>query len=103
MKCFASTIIAGCFGLLLTGCATTGSVASVPTGEMYEVKSEKNGRIYVLGSSPSYVNFVKAKREPGTTLTKVGFGPAGETVVFEADKEGLENRLVAQYSAKYKK
>jgi hypothetical protein len=103
MKRFASMVVAGVLGLMLVGCASTGSTASVPQGEMYEVKSEKNGRIYVLGSSPSYVNFVKAKREPGTTLTKVGFGPNGETVVFEADKEGMENRLVAQYSAKYKK
>ena len=82
-----------------TGTAIPAAAAASP--EYYEVSSK--GRTYVVGSKA-----MADKAEKGTypqlTVTKIGYGVSGETVVFEVGKEpALERRLMAEYDTRHKK
>ncbi len=100
-------------GLAAVGCESNKSTAPAPakspsaavtpvaSAEYYEVSYK--GRTYVLGSKASAEKAEKGSH-PQLTVTKIGYGVNGETVVFEADKDGnLEKRLMAAYDAKHKK
>ena len=59
-----------------------------------EIKREQV--IYVV-STPEALGRVKAGKEPAMKVSAFGFGPAGEKVVFEASKDGLENGLMEEF------
>ena len=61
------------------------------------------GRIYVLGTKAS-ADKAKAGSLPTLATTKVGYGPNGETVVFEADaKTDIDKKLIAEYDKRHAK
>jgi hypothetical protein len=69
--------------------------------EYHEVSAK--GRLYVLGSKAS-ADKAKAGQLPVIATTKVGHGPNGETVVFEADaKSDLDKKLMVEYEKKHPK
>jgi hypothetical protein len=78
--------------------STTG--AASPTGYYYE--KEVDGRIYVVGSKEAAQKLDKGDH-PTVAVTKIGYGPDRETVVFEADKSEVEKRLMAEYNRRHKK
>lgn len=62
---------------------------------------EHGGRIYVTASQESAANAAKG-RHPQLAVTKIGFGPKGETVVFEASEGGgVEKKLMAEFKKKH--
>ena|SRR5687768_3096715 len=75
---------------------------SVAKASYYEV--EHDGRIYVVGSAEA-AEKIKAGQHPSATVTKIGYGPKGETVVFEGGKDHdvLEGKLIAEYDARHAK
>lgn len=91
--------------VLAAGCTTTTATQtgmghaehaaaepSVAAGGYFE--HAHDGRIYVVGSAESLAS-LKATGHMPYTLTKIGAGPAGETVVVEVDKKapGMQVRL----------
>src|SRR5688572_553426 len=61
------------------------------------------GRIYVLGSKAP-ADKAKAGSLPTLATTKVGYGPNGQTVVFEADAKGdIDKKLMAEYDKRHPK
>jgi hypothetical protein len=78
---------------------TVSLVPPSPVNVYSEVPHE--GRIYVLGSQSS-AEALAAGRTPALAVTCLGLGPKGETVVFEANKEGnLEKWLRAVWESKH--
>ena len=75
---------------------------SVTKASYHEV--EHDGRIYVVGSAEA-AQKIKAGQHPSATVTKIGYGPNGETVVFEGGKDHdvLEGKLLAEYDARHGK
>lgn len=63
-----------------------------------EVK--RDNVIYVV-STPDAVKAVKAGKEPAMKVAAIGFGPAGEKVIFEASKDGLENGLMKEFDKRH--
>ncbi len=59
-----------------------------------EIKREQV--IYVV-STPDARERVKAGKEPAMKVSAFGFGPAGEKVIFEASKDGLEDILLQEF------
>jgi len=54
--------------------------------EMYYRELEKNGRIYVFSIGQRYDAFEKSGgAEIGVAITRLGYGPNGETVVFDSE------------------
>lgn len=51
---------------------------------MFYREVEKNGRIYVFAITKEFENFDKSG-EMGKAITKVGYGPNGETMVFDSE------------------
>ncbi len=73
--------------------------SEAPTYTYYELSHE--GRIYVTGSPTSYLKFLETRHLP-YTLTLIGEGPRGETVVIEIDSDdpGLQEWLEAEFHAR---
>jgi len=68
---------------LLLGLAVAAS--SWAQGMFYQ-EVEKNGRIYVFANGQRYEAFEKSGgAEIGVAITRLGFGPNGETVVFDSE------------------
>ena len=61
-----------------------------------------DGRIYVIGKSASLAAFQQTKELP-YRQTFIGAGPAGESIVIEADAKelGLQARLRRAYEARH--
>ena len=61
-----------------------------------------DGRIYVLSRPATIDSFLLSKEVP-YRVTRIGAGPGGETVVFEADAKDpfLSDALIAMYKAKH--
>ncbi len=45
----------------------------------------RDGRIYVFAQTSAYQNWIKANGEMGKSTSRIGYGPNGETVVFDSD------------------
>ena len=109
MKQLAIAIVAAAF---IVGCEsnadkpaakaseTTAVKPAAPAAEYFEVAHK--GRIFVLGSKAS-AEKLAAGTEPGTSITRIAYGPKRETVVFEADKSNVETRLIAEFDKRHGK
>jgi hypothetical protein len=64
-------------------------------------EAEHEGRLYVLGTRAA-AEALREGRTPVLAITKVGGGPGGKTLVFEANKEGnLEKWLQSEYALRH--
>ena len=116
MKIWAISVVAA---LALMGCSseekqagkdsnakvakTAGADAkTAASGEYFEVESK--GRTYVVGSKATADKAAKGSH-PQLAVTKIGYSPAGQTVVFESDAKdpNLEKRLMAECDRRHKK
>src|SRR5688500_7768297 len=61
---------------------------------------EHDGKIYVVGS-PKTADTIKSGGKLGQKVTAFGYGPNGETVYFEANKDGIEDLLMREYAQKH--
>ncbi len=62
---------------------------------------EHDGRLYVVASPEAAAKCAKGSH-PQLSVAKIGAGPTGQTVVFEASEGGgVEKKLMEQYKAKY--
>ncbi len=68
-------------GLLLT-LAALAVPATAQVNLLWYKEIAHDGRIYVFNTPTAYTNFLES-REMGASITKLGYGPEGETVVFE--------------------
>ena len=71
-----------------------------PAGMYYETR--RDGKTYVTG----YVKTASIIREgqvPPYMIEKTNYGPDNDTVYFESDGKGLEQRLMKDYAAQHKK
>ncbi len=60
-----------------------------------------DGRIWVVGSQSS-AEALAAGQKPPLHLSRIGYGPNRETVLFEANKDGnLEQWLLAEYEKRH--
>lgn len=74
--------------------------AAVAKAEYHEVTHD--GRIYVMASAETAAGGAKGKH-PALSVTKIGFGPKGETVVFEdSEGSGVARKLIEAFKTKYK-
>jgi hypothetical protein len=96
--------------LLLTVALIAGSVFAPPAAAQTFFYNEvaKNGRIYVFAVAARYDAFVKSNgQDIGTAITRPGYGPNGETVVFDSQdainlynfKHGLPGEPLPQAQA----
>lgn len=75
-------------GLAIAGSALLSLAlsASALAQNMFYQEIEKNGRIYVFANGQRYEAFEKSGgTEIGVAITRLGFGPNGETVVFDSE------------------
>lgn len=89
------------FGLTL-GCKNAEKAAGparVPASSADYNEVEKDGRIYVLGSTDSLDKFKSTGEMPSPlTVTLIGAGPNNETVIIESEKDpALEVRLKKEF------
>ena len=114
MKKFVLAAVVAAFGAAAvaagTGCESTGmnspfkkytkeeQAAATAARSYTEVK--RDNVIYVV-STPDAVKAVKSGKEPAMKVAAIGFGPAGEKVIFEASKDGLENSLMAEFDKRH--
>jgi len=113
MKIWAISVVAA---LALMGCSSAekqdskdsnakvakADGATAASGEYFEVESK--GRTYVVGSKATADKAAKGSH-PQLAVTKIGYSPAGQTVVFESDAKdpNLEKRLMAECDRRHKK
>ena len=71
-----------------------------PTGMYYETR--KDGKTYVTGYV-STANMIREGQIPAYMVEKPKFSPDGDTVYFESDGKGLDQRLMKDYQAQHKK
>ena len=64
--------------------------------EYHEVA--KDGRIYVAGSKAS-ADKIQAGGKFAVHKAAIGFGPNRETVIFEANKDGMEDVLMQEWAS----
>jgi hypothetical protein len=67
--------------------------------ELHEVTYK--GKMYAMGSKASADALTTNGKMPKMTNKAFGFGPNGETVVFEDNKLGMADILIEQYQAKH--
>jgi hypothetical protein len=60
------------------------------------------GKMYVMGSKASATALETKGTMPKMSTKAFGFGPGGETVIFEDNKLGMADLLIEDYKAKYK-
>lgn len=84
-----------------TAKVSAGSTATAAGPAYEEVK--RGGHIYVVASKAS-ADKVRAGQKLTPTVTAFGFGPGGERVYFETDKEGkLDQVLMAEFTRRHPK
>src|SRR5262249_44256127 len=74
--------------LLVAGALLVAFAATTPAWAqgMFYREVEKDGRIYVFASGQRYDTFEKGGGgEMGVAITRLGYGPNGETVVFDSE------------------
>ena len=69
-----------------------------PKPEYVEFKHE--GKIYVVNGQ-AMAEKIKGGGKLGSKKSAIGAGPNKETIVFEANKDGLEDILSAEYSTRH--
>ena len=95
--------LAGCESVIQSSepAKATSVSTAAPKLEYHEVSSKS--RTYVVGST-AMAQKVAGGSHPQLIITKSGYGVNGETVVFEADKDGnLEKSLMAEYASRHGK
>ncbi|HET9480356.1 MAG TPA: porin [Candidatus Polarisedimenticolia bacterium] len=73
------------FAAILAASVTLATVAPAAAQGAFYVEVEKEGRIYVFNRMASYEEW-KATGEMGRSITRVGAGPNGETIVFDSEE-----------------
>ncbi|HEY7409943.1 MAG TPA: porin, partial [Vicinamibacteria bacterium] len=73
--------LAGAGALLLTLCMAQAALAQ---GSFYR-EVEKDGRIYVFNNQKQFMDWEKSG-EVGVAITLLGYGPNGETMVFDSEE-----------------
>lgn len=79
-----------CIGMCLIGCSTSHVVKLQDVSEKNNSHErayqeiEKDGRLYIFTSLERMASFEKSG-EVGKSIIKIGYGPNGETVVFDSD------------------
>jgi hypothetical protein len=68
--------------------AATSPRASAQTGEEYYQEIRVDERIFVFSTEKKYTAYQQSK-DMGVAITRLGYGPAGETVIFE-DAKAIE-------------
>lgn len=100
------TILAvGLLGAALSvGCANdkmpSDSVATASTMTAYHEVQGADGRLYVV-SDPALIDDARKGKLGGEVVTKIGYGPNGQTVKFQASKDGIEKRLMAEFDRRH--
>ena len=108
------TTLAAAAATTLAGCSSGGGAGAVNNPFKKYTKDEqiaataarsykeikRENVIYVV-SSPDAVKRVRAGEEPALKVAAIGFGPNGEKVVFEANKDGLENGLMKEFERRH--
>lgn len=113
MKQLATVLVAAAF---MVGCesnankpAPTASNAPVAPAQasaqpqapaLHYVEQNVKGRIIVVGTKASAEKLATGGH-PATSITRINYGPKGETVIFEADKDGVEHRLIAEFDKRH--
>ena len=64
------------------------------------IEIEKDGKIYVVGSQKT-ADMINAGGKLSPKVAAFGYGPNGETVYFEANKDGIEDFLMMEYAKKH--
>ncbi len=66
---------------------------------LFYAEEQHDGRIYVIGIDNTHTDFLQQPHLP-YTRTKIGYGPHGETVVFEVDKKNpaMVERLEREFN-----
>jgi hypothetical protein len=82
---------------------TTNPVAPVVAAPSKYDEIKVGNVIYVVGSAAS-ADKVRAGQKLGQFVSAFGYGPNGEKVIFETDKEGkLEKTLMAEFATRHPK
>jgi hypothetical protein len=76
--------------------------SAAPTAIAHYEEIERDKIIYVVGTKAS-ADKVKAGGKLAPYVSALGFGPTGTKVYFESDKDGLENKLMAEYDRRHPK
>jgi hypothetical protein len=71
--------------LALVATAVLAPPASAQTGDEYYQELKVDERIYVFSTEKRYTAYQQSK-DMGVAITRLGYGPAGETVIFEDEK-----------------
>jgi hypothetical protein len=95
-------LAAGVVGTGLIGCQLDPQYRLDNGGYTQVEYTTKTGskRIFVFASQKSADAFTKENKEPKMLLTKIGFGPNGETVLFEADETSGEVNRVKEFEVR---
>jgi hypothetical protein len=84
--------------------SATGFVRPAGMATLYyaEIYKQETNRFYVFGTKLGFESF-KASHEIPISRTVINYGPSGETVQFEADKDGpqLTERLKKDFAARW--
>jgi hypothetical protein len=106
---FKQAICAAVLGITLVGCDYDGKAEArkAELDQMWAGKAKptytefQNGnRIYVVGSEKSREKVISGGKL-GQHVIAFGAGPNGETVVFEQDKNRMEDILMAEYASRH--
>ena len=71
-------------GIALAGLLLLASAAQAQVNLLWYKEVAKEGRIYVF-NDPNVFKAWEGSGEMGKSITKISYGPAGETVVFDSD------------------
>lgn len=83
----ARSVIALAFAAVSMMTAGSRAASAQPAGEYYQ-EIRADDRIYVFSTEKRYTSYQQS-RDIGVSITRLGYGPAGETVVFE-DAKAIE-------------
>jgi hypothetical protein len=71
--------------LVLVQAAVLGFVAHAGAQAIFYREEAKEGRIYVFAQMGEYQRWTQANGEMGKSTVRIGYGPAGETVIFDSE------------------
>ncbi len=82
---FLNSLTAVCCSCLLVCAIICSNIYGAPTDKAAYQEIRKDGRIYVFNSLTRKEDFEKSG-EVGKSIIKIGYGPNGETVIFDSDE-----------------
>ena len=109
MKCLALALSAGLLIGVAVGCNYSGpehakqmELDAKWAGKVKPTYIEipKDGKIYVVGSQKT-ADLINSGGKLSQKVAAFGYGPNGETVYFEANKDGIEDLLMKEYEQKH--